>query len=163
MPSPAMVEMLRRVFPDGDAPVVRATPKHEIKPHDIAKAERKKAKGDQGEAFRDAVWKLDKGRCRATGVELRRQHPRARRPVEQDLRAIGEVDHSLPRSTNPDRIYDVSNGLLLQAWLNRLRKMACPRAPEFKKFDYTGPEDRRQTQRFIWRDDDGNITREEIG
>ncbi len=123
------------------------------KPHILAKEERIQEKADKGKAFRDDVWKEDKGRCRATKKLLKRSGT-----MKWD--ELGEVDHSIPRSLAPDQVYDVSNALLLQKRLNRLRKVPCIRAPEFKYFDYTGPSNRRKPQHFIWRNDDGQIVKE---
>lgn len=125
-------------------------------PSPIAKKERAKSKEERGKAFRDEVWKLDEGRCRATGKPLVRS-------CTTDWERLGEVDHSIPRSLAPELIYEVSNGLLLQKYLNRLRKVACKNAPEFKRFDYTGPENRREKQTFVWRDENGRITKTRIG
>jgi hypothetical protein len=76
---------------------------------------------------------------------------------------LGEVDHSIPRSLAPERIYDVSNGLLIEKDLNRLRKVACPEAPEHRMFNYTGPDDRGEPQTFLWRDKTGRITKTKVG
>ncbi len=132
----------------------RATPKG--KPHAIVKQETDKVKADKAEAFRKAIWKRDKGRCRATGVPLVKSGT-------TDATKLGEVDHSIPRSLAPDRIYDTSNGLLLQKALNRLRKAACIHAPEHRYFDYSGPDNRALKQTFVWRDDDGKITKTRVG
>lgn len=105
--------------------------------------------------FRAAVWARDKGRSRATGKPL----------VKQGLNwdEIWEVDHAIPRSLAPERIYDIGNGLLLSKRENRLRKVACPEAPEYRMFEYAGPDDRSKPQRFVWRDRTGKITRETRG
>jgi 5-methylcytosine-specific restriction endonuclease McrA len=133
-----------------------AKPKHQIVPRVVAKEEKRKSKDEQGKAFRDAVWKRDESRCRATGEPLVRQGT-------TDSKRLGEVDHSIPRSLAPDRIYDVTNGLLLSKHLNRLRKVACPEAPEFRMFDYTGPDDRSKPQVFVWRDKAGKVIRRTKG
>ena len=141
----------------------RATPKHEMKPAAVTKAEKRQSKEDKAEAFRNDVWLRDKSRCRATGVKLQRAK-RLGATSEADLKKLGDVDHAYPRSTHPDRIYDVSNGLLLQSWLNLQRKVSCTEAPEFKVFDYEGPDDRSQPQRFIWRHrKTGVIVKERLG
>jgi hypothetical protein len=141
----------------------KATPKWEIKPAVVARKERKLSKEEQGTAFRDAVWLRDKSRNRATGQKLTRVHPKQKGASLLPWDQIGEVDHAYPRSTHPDRIYDVENGLLLSKELNRLRKVPCARAPEHRRFDYSGPENRGLPQVFVWRDDDGNVTKERIG
>lgn len=125
-------------------------------PHMLEKKAAKQAKQDKDDAFRDEIWTLDHGRSRATGKLLKRSGT-------TDWSELGEVDHSIPRSLAPDRIYDVSNGLLLSKEENRLRKVPCPRAPEFRMFDYSGPDDRRQPQTFVWRDADGHITKTRVG
>lgn len=134
----------------------RATPKHLIEPRMITKENKAKAKKLSDKEFREAIWKRDEGKSRATGKPLVRGGT-------TDPHLLGEVDHSIPRSLAPDRIYDLENALLLSKWENRARKIACPRAPEFKLFDYTGPDDRRKPQHFIWRDSDGKITKETRG
>lgn len=132
-----------------------ATPKGQIVPRVIAKDAQRKAKKANGETFRKAVWDRDKGICRATRVPLSKSGP--------DPHRVGEVDHVLNRSTHPDRIYDVSNGILISRYLNHLKKRACPRAPEFFMFSITGPEDRGETQTFTWRDLDGKIAKTRQG
>jgi len=121
----------------------------------LERKERKKTKAQLAKDFRDAVWLRDKKRSRATG---RRVYPSG-----SDWSKIGEVDHSIPRSLAPERIYDVENGILLSKEENRLRKAVCVRAPEFKRFDYSGPDNRGELQTFVWRDDDGKVKKTRIG
>lgn len=125
-------------------------------PHQLVKADAKKAKQVKDDAFRETIWDLDHGCSRATGHSLMRSGT-------IDWTKLGEVDHAIPRSLAPDRIWDFSNALLLSRAENRLRKVACPRAPEFRMFNYTGPDDRRQPQHFIWRDADGKVIKERTG
>lgn len=125
-------------------------------PHQITKDAKKKQKKLDDDSFRDAIWKLDEGKSRATGKPLVRSGT-------TDWHRLGEVDHAMPRSTSPELIYDLSNGVLLSKWENRMRKVACVRAPEFQYFNYTGPENRREKQHFVWRDDDGTIVKETRG
>lgn len=132
----------------------RACPKTGL-PTPLAKKARQKSKDEQAKQFRNEVWARDQGRCRATGKTLLRSGT-------TDWDALGEVDHSVPRSLAPDRLYDTSNGLLLMKTLNRLRKVACKNAPEFRVFDYSGPDNRALPQTFVWRDQDGTITKERI-
>lgn len=134
----------------------RATPKYAIEPRELTQAKKKQAKLQNEKTFRAAVWKRDKGKCRATGVKLVKSGT-------VDPHALGEVDHTLLRSTHPDKVYDVANGVLIQKFLNRLRKRSCSRAPQFKYFDYDGPADRGLPQTFVWRDADGTITKTRIG
>ena len=48
--------------------------------------------------------------------------------------------------------------------LDLQRKVSCTEAPEFKVFDYEGPDDRSQPQRFIWRHrKTGVIVKERLG
>jgi len=122
----------------------------------LAKKARKKSKEQQAKDFRDEVWARDKGKSRATGRKLVKSGT-------TDWAKLGEVDHSIPRSLAPERIYDVSNGILLSKEENRLRKVACVNAPEFKLFDYSGPDDRSLPQIFIWRDKDGKETKRRMG
>ena len=122
----------------------------------LRKADEKKAKKKTDDEFRAEIWKRDGGKSRATGFPLVRGGT-------TDPHKLGEVDHSIPRSLAPDRIYDLGNALLLSKWENRARKVPCPRAPEFRLFDYAGPDDRRQLQRFVWRNADGKVIRETVG
>lgn len=125
-------------------------------PRQLVKQAEKKAKKVNDEQFRNAIWKRDKGRSRATGKPLVKSGT-------TDWAKLGEVDHGIPRSLAPERIYDLSNGLLLSKEENRLRKVACPEAPEFRMFDYTGPENRALDQKFTWRDKTGKITKTRVG
>ncbi len=134
---------------------IRATPKHEMTHRVVAKEEKKKTKAEQSKFFRDEVWRLDGNKCRATRVQLSR--------AGIDDHKVGEVDHAIPRSLAPERLYDVSNGILISRYLNRLRKVACAEAPEFQMFSYTGPDNRRELQTFRWRDRTGKVIRTEIG
>lgn len=138
----------------------RACPKTGL-PVALARKERKKSREQLAKDFRDDVWTRDKGRSRATGKKLVRGDERQRGIT--DWSKLGEVDHAYPRSTAPDRIYDVENGILLSKEENRLRKVVCAQAPEFKRFDYSGPEDRGLPQTFVWRNADGTITKTRIG
>lgn len=137
----------------------RAVAKSAITPAIITKDEKRKAKKKDGDTLRAEIWKLDEGRCRATGVTLSRSGT--------DPHTVGEVDHSIPRSLAPELVYEPSNALLLSKYLNRLRKVACPEAPEHRMFDYQpvtpGDFDRRKPQLFTWRDKAGHITKERIG
>lgn len=125
-------------------------------PHQMVKKAAQQTKDQQAKAFRDAVWTRDKGRSRATG------HPLVKSGTLDGMK-LGEVDHAIPRSLAPDRLYDVGNGLLLEKDLNRLRKVVCPEAPEYRLFDYTGPDDRGELQTFVWRDITGKIIKQRIG
>jgi hypothetical protein len=125
-------------------------------PTPARKDEERHAKKLTDDAFRKLIWKLDGGKSRATGKPLAHSGTTS-------WHELGEVDHSIPRSLAPDRIYDPSNALLLSKWENRMRKIPCIRAPEFKYFDYSGPDDRRRPQTFVWRDDDGTVVKTRIG
>src|SRR5581483_249746 len=140
----------------------RACPKAGL-PTVLARKARQESKADRGKAFRDAVWKRDKGRSRATGKKLTRVDSRTPGASLLPWSDVGEVDHAYPRSTAPERVYDVQNGILLSKEENRLRKVACAKAPEFRRFSYTWPEDRGKPQVFIWRDETGTITKETRG
>lgn len=145
----------------------RATPKHQIVPAVVARKERKASKEQKGIEFRDAVWKRDKGRDRATGRKLQRVHPKQPGAALIPWDQVGEVDHSYPRSTHPEHIYTVKFGLLISKELNRLRKVVCSEDPTFRMFDYEavtpGDDDRGKPQRFIWRRPDGSVLKERIG
>lgn len=125
-------------------------------PHQLVKQAEKKAAVKKDDAFRAEIWKLDGGRSRATGRTLVKSGT-------TDWEKLGEVDHSIPRSLAPDRLWDVTNALLLSKAENRLRKVCCLHAPEHRYFDYSGPDDRRQPQTFVWRDDDGTVTKTRRG
>lgn len=125
-------------------------------PRMLAKPDEDKAKKADGKTFRDAVWKRDGGRSRATGKLLAKSGT-----LSWD--ELGEVDHVIDRSLAPERIYDVSNGILLSKRENRLKKTPCPRAPEFRMFDVKGPDDRGQLQTFTWRDKDGKVVKTGTG
>lgn len=124
-------------------------------PRLLAKEERDTKKKDRGKAFRDAVWERDKGRSRATGKQL------SRSAISWD--ECGEVDHVIDRSLDPSRIYDVGNGILLSKRENRLKKTACPKAPEFRMFSVEGPDDRSLLQTFRWRDKEGRVVKTTVG
>lgn len=133
----------------------RATPKHAIVPRIIEREKKKADKKQNAETFRKAVWRRDGGKCRATKKHLAKSG--------LDDLVVGEVDHVIDRSLAPDRVYDVSNGILIAKRLNRLKKVACLRAPEFRMFSIVGPDDRAKRQRFLWRDEDGKVIRETRG
>lgn len=126
-------------------------------PRVIAKQLRKKTKEQMAKDFRDAVWTRDKGASRATGKPVVRGGT-------TDATQLGEVDHAIPRSLAPDRLYDVTNGILLSKEENRLRKAACRDQPEFSVFNYSGPDDRSLPQTFVWREwATGKVIRTRIG
>jgi hypothetical protein len=136
-------------------PRKRCAPQKVGLPRSVVKKDIAKAKADKADAFRKAVWKRDGSKSRATGKKLVRSGT-------MDWAKLGEVDHAYLRSLAPERIYDTSNGILLSKEENRLRKASCKHAPEFKYFDYSGPENRALPQTFVWRDDDGKITKTRV-
>lgn len=129
------------------------------KPAVIEREEKRQSKVKAEDVARDACWKRDRGICRATGVPLVRSGA-------TDPRKLGECDHTILRSKDVTRKYDVSNLVLISKYLNRLRKVRCQNAGQFLRFDHEpvtpGDEDCGNARRFIWRDDDGNITKETI-
>jgi 5-methylcytosine-specific restriction endonuclease McrA len=133
----------------------RAEPKGSMTPNVVSKQDRRDAKKQNAETFRKAVWARDKGKCRATGVKLSHSG--------SDPHTVGEVDHAIPRSLAPERIYDTTNGILISKYLNRLRKAVCPEAPEHHLFSYTGPDDRGELQTFTWRNRDGSVQKTRVG
>lgn len=143
-------------LPTLDAALRQRRPCAKPEPRVLSKPKADKAKADKGKAFRDAVWARDGGKSRATGKPLVRSGTIS-------AEELGEVDHVIDRSLAPERIYDVSNGILLSKRENRLKKTPCPRAPEHRLFTVKGPDDRSQPQRFIWRDADGKIIKQTIG
>lgn len=124
-------------------------------PRIIANENKDKAKKQNGVSFRAAVWSADEGKSRASGTPLSKSGTDAKR--------VGDVHHVLSRSTNPDRVYDVSNGLLLSRFEHALAEANCPNDPAHHLLDIVGPENRRKPQRFIWRDKNGKILKERIG
>lgn len=132
-----------------------ATPKHQIVPHAIVKAEKAKTKKQAGDDFRAAVWARDKGQSRASGKPLSKSG--------SDWKRVGEVHHVIPRSLAPERVLDVANGLLLSKEEHALAETACPNAPDKQLLDISGPDDRGQLQTFIWRDIQGKELRRRIG
>lgn len=137
---------------------MHATPRAQQKglPPVLEKKARQKDKDARAKQFRNEIWARDGGTSRATGKPLVRSGT-------TDWARLGEVDHSIPRSLAPERIYDTSNGLLLSKEENRLRKVVCPRAPEFAMFDYSGPDTRALPQDFVWRNTDGQVTKRTKG
>ncbi len=125
-------------------------------PKVLEKKAKKLSRDEEEKQFRAEVWKRDKGRSRATGKPLAKSGT-------MEWSKLGEVDHAIRRSDDRTKIFDVSNALLLSKEENRLREVRCPRNPEFRMFDYEGPEDRSQPQTFTWRDADGKVIRTRIG
>lgn len=125
-------------------------------PPALVKEEKRKSKDKMDEAFRSAVWARDKSKSRATGQLLVKGGT-------IDWTKLGEVDHVINRSTAPERVYDVSNGILLSRKENRLKKTAGPLAPEHHMFEVSGPDDRALPQKFVWRDKAGKVLKETIG
>jgi len=138
---------------------VRATqgaPKKGLPPV-LEKKARQKSKEAEDEAFRADIWKRDEGKSRATGKPLVKSGT-------TDWAKLGEVDHAIPRSAAPERIYDRSNGILLSKEENRLRKVRCVEQPEHAVFNYEGPDDRSLPQKFVWRDHKtGKVLKTRIG
>lgn len=132
-----------------------AVNKSAIVPAVVAKEEKRKAKRQNDETFRAAIWLRDKATCRATGVPLAKSGT--------DPHRIGEVDHVLNRSTHPELIYEPKNGILISRYLNRLKKVACPETPEHFMFAIAGPDDRGELQTFTWRNKAGKVIKTRIG
>ncbi len=125
----------------------------------IERDEKRKSKVKAEDVARAACWDRDRGVCRATGVQLVRSGT-------TDPHRLGEADHTILRSKDITRKYDVTNLVLISKFLNRLRKVRCANAPQYLRFDHEpvtpGDEDCGHARRFIWRDDDGTITKETI-
>lgn len=132
-----------------------ATPKYEIVPHALAKAEKAKTKKQAEADFRKGVWDRDEGKSRASGKPLAKSG--------SDWKRVGEVHHVIPRSLAPERVLDVANGLLLSKEEHALAETACPQAPDKQLLDIHGSENREALQTFIWRDIHGNELRRRIG
>lgn len=124
-------------------------------PSMLVKKEKRATKEQQGKAFRDAVWTRDAGKSRASGKKL------SRTAMEWDRR--GEVHHRLKRSTHPEDIYTVANGILIAKSEHKLAETRCPNAIEFYMLDITGPDDLGAPQTFTFRDQQGTVTKTRIG
>lgn len=123
-------------------------------PHFLTKEKKRKSKEEAGEDFRAAVWTRDGRKSRASGRLLTRGG--------MDWHVRGEVHHVIPRSLAPDRIFDVSNGLLLSKFEHELAETRCPNCPDRFFLDISGPDDRGEPQLFIWRDLHGVETKRRI-
>jgi hypothetical protein len=132
-----------------------ATPKGQIVPRVIEKAEKKKSKERQHAEFRAAVWARDKSRSRFSRKPLGKSGT--------DYDKVGEVHHVLARSTHPDKVYDVSNGILLSKSEHALAETRCPQMPEFALLSIEGPADRGEPQTFTLRDLTGKILKTRVG
>lgn len=132
-----------------------ATPKYQMTPAPVVREEKRKAKRLTHKQFRDQVWDHDQQCSRASGKPLVRSHT--------DPHRIGEVHHVIPRSLAPERIFDVSNGLLLSRYEHALAEAICPNDPAHRLLDIDGPDDRRDPQTFIWRDVNGKELKRRTG
>lgn len=124
-----------------------ATPKHAMTPAPLVKEEKRKAKKANEKTFREGVWERDKHRSRASRKPLARSGT--------DFHKVGEVHHVVPRSLAPERVYDVTNGLLLSKHEHALAEASCPDDPAHRLLDIEGPDDRGEFQTFVWRDVNG--------
>jgi hypothetical protein len=146
LPTLAEMQARRRAAPKGIPAVIERDQKRKskVKSEDVARAE---------------CWQRDRSICRATNVRLVRSGT-------TDPHKLGECDHTIMRSKDITRKYDVSNLVLISKYLNRLRKVRCANAGQFLRFDHEpvtpGDEDCGKARRFIWRDNDGTITKETI-
>lgn len=124
------------------------------KPAVIERDEKRKSKVKAEDIARAECWKRDRGICRATGVPLVKSGT-------TDPHRLGECDHTILRSKDSTRKYDVDNLVLISKFLNRLRKVRCANAPQFLRFDHEpvtpGDENCGNARKFIWRRDDGSI------
>lgn len=124
-----------------------ATPKHQITPAPLVKEAKKAAKKASEVEFRKGVWLRDEGRSRASRKPLARSGT--------DFHKVGQVHHVVPRSLAPERVYDITNGILLSAHEHALAEAICPNDPAHRLLDIEGPDDRGEKQTFIWRDVNG--------
>lgn len=124
-------------------------------PHVVTKEAKRVAKKANEVTFRKGVWERDKSRSRASKKPLSRSG--------SDFHKVGEVHHVVPRSLAPERVYDVTNGLLLSKHEHALAEAICPNDPAHRLLDIAGPDDRGQLQTFIFRDTDGKELRRRIG
>jgi hypothetical protein len=121
----------------------------------VRKQERIKAKAANEADFRKSVWVRDQGKSRASGKPLGKSG--------SNWEKVGEVHHVLARSTNPDKIYDVSNGLLLSKQEHALAETMCPGEPSKSLLNIEGPTDRGKPQTFVWLDVNGKELKRRIG
>lgn len=124
-------------------------------PSMLVKKEKQATKDEKAKHFRDDVWARDKGKSRASGKKL------SRTALEWDRR--GEVHHRLKRSTHPEDIYTVANGILISKTEHKLAETRCPNAIEFFMVDITGPDDLGELQTFTFRDVQGKVTKTRVG
>lgn len=73
----------------------------------IDRVERKREQDRRGQAFRQAVWKRDEGKCRSCGRLVRRTF--------ELVPERGEVHHRRGRNVAPEDKYNVAKALLLCA------------------------------------------------
>lgn len=124
-------------------------------PRVLVKEAARKTKAQMHKDFRAAVWQRDQAHSRASGRPLKKSGT--------SYKDVGEVHHVLARSTNPDRVFDVENGILLSKEEHALADTACPNAPDQYLLGIDGPEDRGKPQTFIWRDIHGKQLRKRVG
>lgn len=133
-----------------------ATPKHAMTPAPLAKEAKRKTKLANADTFRKGVWARDERCSRASKKPLTRSGT--------DVHQVGEVHHHvIPRSLAPERVYDVTNGLLLSKHEHALAEAICPNDPAHRLLDILGPDDRGELQTFIWRDVNGNELKRKVG
>lgn len=123
-------------------------------PRPLAKEEKRKAKEVSAADFRKGVWDRDERLSRASRKPLARSGT--------DVHKVGEVHHVVPRSLSPERIYDVTNGILLSKHEHALAEAICPNDPAHRLLDIIGPDDRGKPQTFIWRDAQGKELKRRI-
>lgn len=75
------------------------------RPRILDRIEYKRERDAKERAFKAAVWARDKGFCQCCGVKCLKT-------IAADPKR-GEVHHLKPRSTSPEKRYDVDNGQLL--------------------------------------------------
>ena len=124
-------------------------------PRPLAKKARQQTKAQRKQAFLAAVWARDQGRSRASGKPLSRSGT--------NYDTLGDVHHRLRRSTNPDRIYDVSNGILFSRAEHLLAETRCPNDGAHYLLEIHGPSDLGEPQTFEFRDVHGTVIRRRIG
>lgn len=124
-------------------------------PHALVKEDKRKAKLANADTFRKGVWARDERCSRASKKPLARSGT--------DVHQVGEVHHVIPRSLAPERVYDVTNGLLLSKHEHALAEAICPNDPAHRLLDIEGPDDRGEKQTFVWRDIHGTELKRKVG
>lgn len=117
--------------------------------------QRQQARIQSRKALRDHIWRVDGGRCRASGKQLFRDH------LHIDHR--GEVCHVQSRGAHPERALDPANCILMSALMHILSDGRG--GYRLKLFDLQTGEpatDASRPIRFVMHDSAGHVLWERI-